>query len=86
VDAKAGAIEFYAKWGFTPFAAIEGESEARPRPTMWLPMRAIVERLVEGERGGCAWLGRRELDLLHPARVAPRAALLGVLFNLLIAR
>jgi len=42
VDAKAGAIEFYAKYGFTPFVAIEGESEARPRPTtMWLPMRAI---------------------------------------------
>ncbi len=42
VDPKAGAIEFYAKYGFTPFVAIEGESEARPRPTtMWLPMRAI---------------------------------------------
>ena len=27
VDAKAGAIEFYAKYGFTPFVAIEGESE-----------------------------------------------------------
>ena len=42
VDAKPGAEEFYAKYGFTPFEVIEGQSEARPRPTpMWLPMRAI---------------------------------------------
>ena len=42
VDAKAGAIEFYAKYGFTPFVAIEGEPKAWLRPTtMWLPMRAI---------------------------------------------
>jgi hypothetical protein len=40
VDSKAGAID--AKYGFTPFVAIEGESEARLRPTtMWLPMRAL---------------------------------------------
>lgn len=42
VDAKAGAEEFYAKFGFTPFDPLEGQSEARPRPTMmWLPIQAI---------------------------------------------
>jgi len=42
VDAKPGAVEFYAKYGFTPFEPLEGQSEARPRPTaMWLPIRAI---------------------------------------------
>jgi GNAT superfamily N-acetyltransferase len=42
VDAKAGAVDFYKKYGFMPFEVIEGQSEARPRPTtMWLSMRAI---------------------------------------------
>jgi GNAT superfamily N-acetyltransferase len=42
VDAKPGAGEFYAKYGFTRFEALEGQSEARPRPTpMWLPIQAI---------------------------------------------
>jgi GNAT superfamily N-acetyltransferase len=48
VDAKAGAIDFYAKYGFTPFEAIEGQSEVRPRPTAtWLPNQAIK---AAGER------------------------------------
>jgi predicted N-acetyltransferase YhbS len=42
VDAKAGAVDFYAKFGFSPFEPLEGHSEARPRPTaMWLPIQAI---------------------------------------------
>ncbi|MBI4508281.1 MAG: GNAT family N-acetyltransferase [Deltaproteobacteria bacterium] len=42
VDAKPGAIDFYSKYGFTPFEPLEGQSEARPRPmTMWLPIQAI---------------------------------------------
>jgi GNAT superfamily N-acetyltransferase len=42
VDAKPGAVDFYAKYGFTPFEVLEGQSEARPRPTpMWLPIQAI---------------------------------------------
>jgi GNAT superfamily N-acetyltransferase len=42
VDAKPGAVEFYAKYGFTPFDPLEGQSDARPRPTaMWLPIQAI---------------------------------------------
>ncbi|MBI4700314.1 MAG: GNAT family N-acetyltransferase [Deltaproteobacteria bacterium] len=42
VDAKPGAVGFYAKFGFAPFEPIEGQSDARPRPTaMWLPIQAI---------------------------------------------
>ena len=43
VDAKPQAIEFYAKYGFVELAAVEGASDARPRPTpMFLAMRAIA--------------------------------------------
>lgn len=42
VDAKAEAVKFYAKYGLVPHEALEGQSEARPRPTtMFLAMRAI---------------------------------------------
>lgn len=42
VDAKHGAVDFYAKYGFVPFEPLEGQSEARPRPiAMWLPIQAI---------------------------------------------
>jgi len=42
VDAKPGAIEFYARYGFTAFDALEGQSDARPQTTMmWLPLQAI---------------------------------------------
>jgi len=42
VDAKRGALDFYAKYGFTAFEVIEGRSEVRPSPTaMWLPIQAI---------------------------------------------
>jgi GNAT superfamily N-acetyltransferase len=42
VDAKPAAVEFYAKYGFTPFEMLEGQSDERPRPTaMWLPIEAI---------------------------------------------
>lgn len=42
VDAKPGAVEFYATYGFKPFESLEGQSEARPQPTaMWLPIQAI---------------------------------------------
>lgn len=42
VDAKPGAVDFHAKYGFTPFDPIEGESDARPRPTaMYLMMQDI---------------------------------------------
>lgn len=43
VDAKPGAVEFYARYGFTPFELLEGQSDARPRPTaMWLPIQVIT--------------------------------------------
>jgi GNAT superfamily N-acetyltransferase len=42
VDAKPLAVDFYTRYGFTPFEALEGHSEARPRPiAMWLPIQAI---------------------------------------------
>jgi GNAT superfamily N-acetyltransferase len=42
VDAKPGAVEFYAKYGFVAFEVLEGESDARPRLTpMWLPIEAV---------------------------------------------
>jgi len=42
VDAKSEAVSFYAKYGFVPYDAFEGQSEARPRPTMmFLAMRVI---------------------------------------------
>ena len=42
VDAKPEAVKFYAKYGFFPHEVLEGQSEARPRPTtMFLAMRAI---------------------------------------------
>jgi len=44
VDAKRGAVEFYAKHGFVPLDAMHGQSDARPRPTaMFLAMRVIRE-------------------------------------------
>jgi GNAT superfamily N-acetyltransferase len=42
VDAKPGALDFYAKYGFTPFEPVEGQSDAHPRPTaMFLMMQDI---------------------------------------------
>lgn len=42
VDAKPEAVKFYAKYGFVPYEPLEGQSEARPRPTtMFLAMRTI---------------------------------------------
>jgi len=44
VDAKRGAVDFYAKHGFLALDAVHGQSDARPRPTaMFLAMRAIRE-------------------------------------------
>ncbi len=42
VDAKPGAVDSYAKYGFAPFEPMEGQSEARPLPTtMYLLMQEI---------------------------------------------
>jgi len=47
VDAKPGAIAFYARYGFQPIELLEGESEERPRPmAMWLGMNAIKRALT----------------------------------------
>ena len=40
VDAKPGAVDFYAKYGFAAFEPLEGQSDARPQPTaMYLVMQ-----------------------------------------------
>jgi hypothetical protein len=42
VDAKRDAVSFYAKYGFVSHQTLEGQSEARPRPTMmFLATRTI---------------------------------------------
>jgi hypothetical protein len=33
VDAKPGAVAFYAKYGFIQLDVLEGQSDARPQPT-----------------------------------------------------
>lgn len=46
VDAKPGAVDFYAKYGFTPVDVLEGQADARPQPTpMFLSIHAIREAL-----------------------------------------
>jgi GNAT superfamily N-acetyltransferase len=42
VDAKPGAVDFYAKYGFVALDAVEGQSDARPQPlVMFLPLAEI---------------------------------------------
>jgi predicted GNAT family N-acyltransferase len=42
VDAKPGAVDFYAKYGFVALDVVEGQSDARPQPTvMFLPLAEI---------------------------------------------
>lgn len=42
VDAKPGAVDFYAKYGFLALDVVQGLSDARPQPTvMFLPLAEI---------------------------------------------
>jgi predicted N-acetyltransferase YhbS len=42
VDAKPGAVAFYARFGFIAVEAVEGQADARPQPTaMFLSTRVI---------------------------------------------
>jgi predicted N-acetyltransferase YhbS len=42
VDAKPGAVDFHARYGFAPFEQLEGQSEGRPLPiAMYLMMHDI---------------------------------------------
>ncbi len=46
VDAKPGAVGFYAKCGFIPVDAVEGGLDARPAPTpMFLSIRTVKDAL-----------------------------------------
>ncbi|MBI5544798.1 MAG: hypothetical protein HY901_12990 [Deltaproteobacteria bacterium] len=50
VDAKPGAVDVYAKYGFSVLGEVEGQSEARPMATaMWLPIRAIQRASKESQ-------------------------------------
>jgi predicted N-acetyltransferase YhbS len=47
VDAKADAVEFYARLGFSPLEVAAGQVEARPRPTpMFLPLELIAHAVA----------------------------------------
>jgi GNAT superfamily N-acetyltransferase len=46
VDAKPGAVSFYAHYGFAALPLLEGQSAERPEPTpMWLPIRAVKKAI-----------------------------------------
>lgn len=46
VDAKPGAVDFYARYGFVALDALQGQSAARPEPAlMFLPTTAIRHAL-----------------------------------------
>ncbi|MEZ4226660.1 MAG: GNAT family N-acetyltransferase [Polyangiaceae bacterium] len=43
VDAKSGAVDFYARYGFKPFVPLEGQSDARPETTTMYLMMADIK-------------------------------------------
>jgi len=47
VDAKPGAVDFYAKYGLTVFEPLEGQSDARPQPTPMYLMMADIKAAAE---------------------------------------
>lgn len=47
VDAKAGAVSFYAKYGFVEIEALKGGSDARPQPTLMFLSVATLRRSGE---------------------------------------
>ena len=51
VDAKPDAVAFYEAYGFAPLDVVEGQSDARPKPTaMFLSVREI-QAAVDGRPG-----------------------------------
>lgn len=47
VDAKPGAVGFYARYGFAVFEPLEGASDARPQPTAMFLMMADIKAAAE---------------------------------------
>jgi predicted N-acetyltransferase YhbS len=46
VDAKPGAVDYYARFGFTPLEAMQGQMESRPKPLpMFLPLALVAATL-----------------------------------------
>jgi len=48
VDAKPGAVSFYAQFGFAPLEVVEGQSAARPAATAMFLARAEIEAATKG--------------------------------------
>jgi GNAT superfamily N-acetyltransferase len=49
VDAKAAAVGFYERYGFERIEAVEGQSDARPEPTLlFLSVTAIRRAVADG--------------------------------------
>jgi predicted N-acetyltransferase YhbS len=52
VDAKPGAVEFYARFGFSPLEVGEGQMASRPAPSpMFLPLDLIEAALAARASG-----------------------------------
>lgn len=50
VDAKADAVGFYAKYGFIPLEAVEGQSDARPQASVMFLATRVIERALGARR------------------------------------
>jgi len=48
VDAKAGAVDFYATYGFVAIEAVEGRSDARPEPTLMFLSVVTIRKALKG--------------------------------------
>ena len=51
VDAKAGALDFYSRFGFSPIELVEGAIESRPHPRpMFLPLALVLSAISQRGR------------------------------------
>ncbi|MDP3775155.1 MAG: GNAT family N-acetyltransferase [Gemmatimonadales bacterium] len=50
VDAKPDAVGFYAKYGFIPLDAVEGQSDARPQASVMFLATRLIERALGARR------------------------------------
>jgi hypothetical protein len=51
VDAKPGAVDFYAKYGFIQLDVLEGQSDARPQPTAMFRSTRAIQGALRTEHG-----------------------------------
>jgi hypothetical protein len=51
VDAKAAAVDYYSRYGFSPLELVVGQMESRPEPQpMFLPLALVTAVLKLGGR------------------------------------